>query len=112
MTRKLSHTEHIVEGNIVYFVRLEGSFSVDQFRSALSRVQRKHPALRTLIREQPDGLYYEADSAPEIPLRIVPRVTQDDYQRAPQTDLRAVFAYDQPQCRAASLRSQRANDPL
>src|SRR5258707_405193 len=112
MRRKLSHTEHIVEGNIVYFVRLEGSFSVDQFRSALSRVQRKHPALRTLIREQPDGLYYEADSAPEIPLRIVPRVSQDDYQRERQTELRAVFAYDQPQLRAVWLRSERESDLL
>jgi Condensation domain len=112
MRRKLSHTEHIVEGNIVYFVRLEGSFSVDQFRSALSRVQHKHPALRTLIRKQPDGLYYEADSAPEIPLRIVPRVTQNDYQRERETELRAVFAYDQPQLRAVWLRSERESDLL
>ncbi len=69
--RKLSTIEHILDGNIVCFVRLEGSFSLDQLRSALGRVQRKHPALRALIREEPDGLYYEADSAPEIPLRIV-----------------------------------------
>ncbi len=50
------------------------SFSLDQLRSALSRVQRKHPALRALIRKEADGLYYEADSAPEIPLRIVARI--------------------------------------
>jgi hypothetical protein len=56
MRRKLSHIEHIVEGNIVYLVRLEGSFSLDQLRLALARVQRKHPALRALIREEPDGL--------------------------------------------------------
>jgi hypothetical protein len=67
--RKLSHIEHIVEGNIVYVVRLEGGgFTQDQLRLALSRVQRKHPALRVLLREEPDGLHYEANSAPEIPL--------------------------------------------
>jgi hypothetical protein len=108
----LSHTEHVVEGNIVYFVRLEGSFSPDQFRSALSRVQRKHPALRALIREEPDGLYYEADSAPEIPLRILPRVTEDDYRRECQTELTAGFEYGQPQLRAVWLRSDLESDLL
>jgi hypothetical protein len=112
MRRKLSHTEHVVEGNIVYFVRLEGHFRLDQFRSALSRVQRKHPALRALIREEADGLYYEADSAPEIPLRIVPRVTEDDYRRECQTELIAGFEYDQPQLRAVWLRSELESDLL
>src|SRR5712671_6350449 len=100
MRWKLSHIEHIVEVNIVCFVRLGGSFRVDQLRSALSRVQRKHPALRTLIREEPDGLYYEADSAPEIPLRILPRVSEDDYRRECQAELTTDFVYDQPQLRA------------
>ncbi len=112
MRRKLSHTEHVVEGNIVYLVRLEGSFSLDQFRSALSRVQRRHPALRALIREEPGGLYYEADSAPEIPLRIVPRVTEDDYRRECQAELAAIFAYGQPQLRAVWLRSELESDLL
>jgi hypothetical protein len=110
--RKLSTIEHIVEGNIACFVRLEGSFHVDQLRSALSRVQRKHPALRALIREEPDGLYYEADSAPEIPLRIVPRVTEDDYRRECQTELTTDFVYDQPQLRAVWLQSEVESDLL
>src|SRR3981081_1098129 len=112
MRRRLSYLEHVVEGNIVYFVRLEGSFHLDQLRSALSRVQRKHPALRALLREEPDGLYYEADSAPGIPLRIVPRVTEDDYRRECQTELTTGFAYDQPQLRAVWLRSKLETDLL
>src|SRR3979409_2339237 len=99
MRRKLSYIEHVVEGNIVYLVRLEGRFSLDQLRSALSRVQRKHPALRALIREEPDGLYYEAGSAPEVPLRIVARTSEDDYRRECQTELTTAFAYDQPKVR-------------
>ena len=110
--RKLSTIEHIVEANIVCFVRLEGSFHVDQLRSALSRVQRKHPALRALIREESDGLYYEADSAPEIPLRIVPRVAEDDYQRECQTELTTNFGDDQPQLRAVWLQSEFESDLL
>ncbi|HEX4167355.1 MAG TPA: hypothetical protein VHZ55_17965 [Bryobacteraceae bacterium] len=112
MKRKLSTVEYIVEANLVCFVRLEGSFHVDRLRSALSRVQRKHPALRALIREKADGLYYEADSAPEIPLRIVPRVTENDYRRECQTELTTGFAYDQPQLRAVWLQSEDESDLL
>jgi hypothetical protein len=112
MRRKLSWLESVVEGNIVYLVRLEGRFSQDQLRSALSRVQRKHPALRALIREEADGLYYEANSAPEIPLRIVPRMTEDDYRRECGTELATVFEYDKPQLRVVWLRSERESDLL
>ena len=112
MRWKLSHLEHIVEVNIVCFVRLEGCFRADQLRSALSRVQRKHPALRALIREERDGLYCEADRAPEIPLRIVPRVTEDDYRRECQTELTTAFAYDKPQLRAVWLQSELESDLL
>ena len=110
--RKLSHIEHIVEGNIVYVVRLEGGFTLDQLHSALSRVQRKHPALRVLIREERDGLYYEADSAPEIPLRVVPRVTEDDYRRECQIELTTNFAFDQALFRAVWLQGDLENDLL
>ena len=112
MRWKLSHIERIVDVNITCVVRLEGSFSVDQLRSALSRVQRKHPALRALIREEPDGMYYEADTAPEIPLRIVRRVSEDDYRRECRTELTTGFAYDQPQLRTVWLRSERESDLL
>jgi hypothetical protein len=112
MRRKLSYMESVVEGNIVYLVRLEGRFTLDQLRSALARVQRKHPALRTLIREERDGLYYEADSAPEVPLRIVPRMTEDDCRRECRTELETVFAYDKPQLRAVWLRSELESDLL
>jgi hypothetical protein len=112
MRRKLSYIEHVVEGNIVYVVGLEGPFSVDQFRAALSRVQRKHPVLRALIREEPDGLYYEADSAPEIPLRVIPRITENCRRRECGVELATAFAEDGPLLRAVWLRSERESDLL
>jgi hypothetical protein len=112
MRRALSIIEHMTDINIVYVVSLEGSFSLDRLRSALSRLQHKHPALRALIREEPDRLYYEADCAPEIPLRIVPRVSEYDCRRECQTELTTVFAYDQPQMRVLWLKSERESDLL
>lgn len=108
--RKLSTIEHVLDGNLVCSVRLEGSLSLHQLRSALARVQHKHPVLCALIREEADGLYYEADCAPEIPLRFILRASEDDYQRECQTELTTDFAYDQPQLRAVCLQSERESD--
>lgn len=110
--RKLSTIEHILDGNLACFVRVEGRISAGQLRSALAHVQRMHPALRALIRHEEDGLYYEADSASEIPLRIMPRVSEDDYRRECETELITEFAYDQPQLRVVCLQSCSESDLL
>jgi hypothetical protein len=112
MRRKLSAIEHMIDGNIVYFVRLEGSVDPERLRLALWRVQRKHPALRALIRKERDGLYYEGDCAPEVPLRVLRRVEEDDFRRESQFELTAAFPYDQPQLRAVMLQSERESDLL
>ena len=54
----------------------------------------------------------EADSAVEIPLRIVPRATEDDYRRECQIELTTEFSYDKPQLRAVWLHSERESDLL
>lgn len=112
MRRKLSAIEHMIDGNIVYFVRLEGSFDPERLRLALLCVQRKHPALRALIRKERDGLYYEEDCAPEVPLRVLRRVEADDFRRESQVELITSFPYDQPQLRAVMLQSERESDLL
>jgi hypothetical protein len=110
--RKLSAIEHMIDGNIVYFVRLEGSVDPERLRLALGRAQRKHPALRTVIHEESDGLYYEEDCAPQVPLRVLRRVKEDDFRRESQRELTAAFPYDQPQLRAVMLQSERESDLL
>ena len=112
MRWKLSHIERIVDVNITVFARLEGSFDVKQVRSALSRVQGKHPVLRALVRDGPDGPYYESDCASEIPLRILARDGEDDYRQECQSELTTAFAPDQPQLRVVWLRSERESDLL
>ncbi len=112
MKRELSIIEHMADSNLVWVVRLQGGFSLQQLRSALERVQRKHPALRALIHKELDGLYYEEDCAPEIPLRIVPRTAEDTYQGECKTELTTVLAYNQPLLRVVWLQSELENDLL
>lgn len=110
--RKLSHIEHIVEGNIVYFVRVQGCFAPEGLRSGLNRVQRKHPALRVLLRDERNRFYYDYDAAPEIPLRVVPCKCEDDNQREYELELHARFGKDEPLFRATWLRGEREHGLL
>jgi hypothetical protein len=112
MKRKLSAIECMIDGNIVYMVRLEGSFRVDRLREALARVQRKHPALRMVLRKQTDGLYYEENCAPDVPLRIVPRTSEDDYKRESLTELETAFVEDRSLLRAVWLPAETESDLL
>ncbi|HEV2498964.1 MAG TPA: condensation domain-containing protein [Terriglobia bacterium] len=110
--RKLSAIEHIVEGNIVYLVRVRGCFTLEGLQSALNRVQSKHPALRLLLREERNGLYYDYDAAPEIPLRVVRRKDDKDYRRECEEELEEHFGKDQPLFRTTWLRGEREHDLL
>lgn len=112
MKRKLTSIEHMIDGNIVYFVRLAGFFATDRLRSAIARLQHKHPALRMVIREEPDGLHYEYDCASEIPLRILQREGESDYRRESDAELKTRFSHDQPQLRIVWLHSEKEQDLL
>lgn len=116
MKRKLSTLERLIDGNITYLVSLEGSLTLERLRSALTRVQRKHPALRMLISEENGELFYEMDAAREIPLRVVERVSDDDRARECRTEVTTAFAHGQPQLRVVWLRqpdeSSAANSDL
>ena len=112
MKRKLSPIEQVAEMNIAYLVTLQGGFTSDQLRSALARVQAKHPVLRALIRKEAGDLYYEENCAPEIPLRIVARVSEEHSWQVCQTELTTVLAEDKPQLRVVWLQSEWESDLL
>jgi len=105
MKRKLSTLEHVIDGNMTCQVHLEGRLSADRLRSALDRVQRKHPALRMLIRQDNGMLYYEADAAGPVPLRIVDMQSDDDCTRERRTELTTPISHRQPQLRVVWLSS-------
>lgn len=112
MRRKLSALEHMIDGNVVYFVRLEGVVDATRLKHALACVQRKHPALRTLIRTERDGLYYEEDCAPPVPLRAAVRLNDSQYRQECQRELTTMFPYDQPQLRVVCLQAEEETDLL
>lgn len=97
--RALSLIEHLAEFNFACSVRLAGRLDLRELRAALAGVQRRHPALRALIRPHKGVLYYEPDAAPEIPLRVLPLAHGEAYGRAWERELGTAFGHESPQLR-------------
>jgi hypothetical protein len=97
--RKLSNIEHLAEMNIACSVRFAGRLDLDKLRTALGYVQRRHPALRALIRPEGDVLHYEADIAPEIPVRTVRLPDDRVYRSEWDYELNTAFDHELPQLR-------------
>lgn len=107
MLRKLSTIESLIDGNITYRLAMAGSLSVERLRTALDRLQRKHPALRMLLREERDGLYYALDAAGPVPLRAAICTSEPVLAREIAREEAAAFAPGEPQLRVAWLRTDR-----
>ncbi|HEV2498963.1 MAG TPA: hypothetical protein VGY31_05235 [Terriglobia bacterium] len=97
--RTLSNIEHLAEANIACSVRLAGRLNLGELRTALAGVQRRHPALRALIRLENNVLYYEPDGAPEIPLRAVQGCDDGAYRSERDFELSTPFDHELPQLR-------------
>ncbi|MEG3789646.1 condensation domain-containing protein [Lysobacter sp. CCNWLW3] len=104
MSRALSTIEHLIDGCIVYAIRLEGEIDEARLRAALARVQAKHPALRATLRTQAGSVRYVDDSAGPIPLRVLPLRGGGDYRREADAELATPFAEGQAQLRLVWLR--------
>lgn len=107
MLRKLSTIESLIDGHITYRLAIAGSLSMERLRAALDRLQRKHPALRMLLREERDGLYYALDAAGPVPLRAAICTSEQVLAREIAREEAAAFAPDEPQLRVAWLRTER-----
>jgi hypothetical protein len=112
--RALSNIEHLAEVNIACSVWLAGRLNVGELRTALACLQRRHPALRALIRPENDVLYYEPDVAPEIPVRAVRLADEaaycsewgDGHQLRTELELRTAFHHGLPQLRVVYFEAE------
>ena len=89
MNRKLTVGERImyVEAtshvNCVFPVKIRGRIQLEKLENALSKLQNRHPLLRVVIREDEKGRpYYVSDTRiGTIPVQIIERYTNDDWQK-------------------------------
>lgn len=94
---------------IVQAARIRGRIDPARLRHALDRVQRKHPMLRCAIEDgDPPSVVLENDPAP-IPLRLVERGDDEEWQRQSSIEREASFASERaPLMRAVWVHGQDA----
>ena len=91
-TRKLILGERVmyVDGaspvNCVFAVRVSGRLSPERMRLALDTVQAKHPLLRARISWRRGRPYFESGTVGEIPVRVLERRSEDDWQRVTEAE--------------------------
>lgn len=107
MMRKLTTIERLIDGNLTYRLTIDGALPMERLRATLDHMQRKHPALRMLMREEQDGLYYELDAAGPVPLRAAICTSEQVLAREIAREESLPFALDEPQLRVAWLRTER-----
>lgn len=97
---------------VVATVRLQGAPPPDRLRAALRAAQRRLPLLRCRIARGDDGFRFEAmDEPPAIPLRVLERATDDEWQRVAEEELNRGFTTSSaPLLRCTYLAPQTAGE--
>lgn len=98
----------------VFTIKLAGALDEERLRQALARVQAKHPLLRCVIEETGGGpRFVLLDRPAPIPLRIVERSGEDDWQAEARREWVTAFdASREPLVRMVWLRAGEANELL
>ncbi|SEW18190.1 Condensation domain-containing protein [Chitinophaga sp. YR573] len=99
MNRQLLFPERILYGdgitpfNIVFVVKIAGTISHENLRNALTKVQAKHPLLRSGIKTDDKKMphFFINGNVPEIPIRIIERRYNDDWIEASKDAWANVF---------------------
>lgn len=112
-TRKLILGERVMYAdgtspvNCVFTIGLRGDVSQERLRSALNRVQAKHPLLQARIVRKGGRPYFEGGGAvPEIPVRVVERRSGDDWRLVTELEWELAFDVEKgPLARVVWLRS-------
>ncbi|MDZ8050816.1 MAG: phthiocerol/phthiodiolone dimycocerosyl transferase family protein [Aulosira sp. ZfuVER01] len=102
MHRPLSTGEHsfwlydqVAPFHFVVTAQITGEFSVSQLEKALIKLQQRHPLLRVCIVTDASGQPWFKEDAAKIPLRVVQRLGEQDWQREVEQELSQPFDWSQ-----------------
>lgn len=79
--------------NCVFTARIRGSFSLEQLRLALYKIQQKHPLLRASIKEDSMGVPYfvSSNAIDSIPVRIAERSSDEHWKLESKREWHKLF---------------------
>ncbi len=99
---------------VAVVARIKGDVTERMLINAVSRVQQRHTLLRARIQEDNDhDLWFTSEGVQEIPLKIVPRTSEDDWMKVYQEQCQIPFEFDKrPPIRFILVQSQTESDLL
>lgn len=121
MKRRLLFGERMLLGdgtepfNAVIPFRLRGIFKEEQIQHALGQIQAKHPWLRALITYDDQNIPWFEVPEPSlpVPVRLVPRKGEDDWQEESKKEWHTIFNYGElPLIRFVWIRGEEVSDML
>src|SRR5262245_14094032 len=89
----LTQTNDFAPLNAVIVLPIEGDLPPEFLRQTLDWLQRRHPHLGFHIVTARDSHYFESDGTPEIPLKIVERDDNDQWQTIVEYELNTRINY-------------------
>ncbi|PRA94313.1 hypothetical protein CQ046_22540 [Chryseobacterium sp. MYb7] len=121
MKRRLLFGERMLLGdgtepfNAVIAFRLRGSFTLKEIQQALAQIQNKHPWLRALISHDEKNIpWYNVPEQPiSIPVRILTRQGEDQWQEESRREWNTTFNYEKlPLIRFVWIKGENVSDML
>lgn len=98
--------------NVTVVTRIEGPMSEDRLRQAIDKAKERHALLSSRVVYEKDGRgWFSHDGVPPIPLRIVERKSERQWQQEMMYEHRIPFKiFEGPLVRFVLLRSSRVSD--
>jgi len=71
---------HAPFSSVTMVARIKGNVTAEMLRTAVEKVQERHALLRVRIRDEQNGeLWFTSDGVQAIPIKVVPRETENDW---------------------------------
>jgi NRPS condensation-like uncharacterized protein len=114
MVERIMHVDPQTPLNCVFTAKIRGSIIAENLHTALFKIQQKHSLLRVRIDEQESGPYFILNTCVNvIPVRIVERLTDDDWLKESETEWFKLFdGKDEPLARLVWVRSATVSELL
>ncbi|MBB6269768.1 hypothetical protein HDF26_000195 [Pedobacter cryoconitis] len=112
---RIMYVDALTPVNCIYTVKIRGVIDPEVLRSALYKIQKKHPLLRMKIDEQQaGGPYFILDeNIKEIPVRIMERNSEQDWLHESKAEWHQLFdGENEPLARIVWLKSAEISDIL
>ncbi|MFX1275855.1 MAG: condensation domain-containing protein [Promethearchaeota archaeon] len=81
--------------NIVIIAKIKGQITEEMLRSAILKVEIKHPIIKVKSVLEPDGhLYFSSKNVPDIPIQIIPKISEEQWKEVIKKEHQIPFDYE------------------